>query len=270
MTPSCISAHLTYMNIDYKYFAGSRDPIDIINKYRMRGFGTWLNENEKKILLKYSKHNIFWNNLYNISDQSNQSNVNGFFTHNHKLYHPRIYNLDYYHSSFPIDVTESYNIEIEYIKIESQNEFYTEISNRYKKSIKFNFLNNMQAIKNDGSINELQKWVIEACWSLRQNSLNIFTKITSKIDNTLNIMNKNKSNFINKKKSNYDISHNYNIPLDSNDKAEKLNKIQKNYTPLIIDLNITETLDIDISQILVTDISEINNIDPEIKNSIII
>jgi hypothetical protein len=34
------------MNLDYKYFAGSQDPINIINKYRMRGFGCWLNMNE--------------------------------------------------------------------------------------------------------------------------------------------------------------------------------------------------------------------------------
>ena len=54
MTPSCVSAHMTLMNIDYKYFAGSKDPIEIINKNRMRGFGTWLNETEIKNLIKYS------------------------------------------------------------------------------------------------------------------------------------------------------------------------------------------------------------------------
>ena len=33
MLPSCITAMLTGYNIDYKYFAGVRDPIDIITKY---------------------------------------------------------------------------------------------------------------------------------------------------------------------------------------------------------------------------------------------
>lgn len=44
------------MNIDYKYVAGSTDPMEIINKNRMRGFGTWLNETEIKDLIKYSLH----------------------------------------------------------------------------------------------------------------------------------------------------------------------------------------------------------------------
>ena len=49
LTPSCITAHLTYMNIDYKYIFGTKDPLDILNKYRLRGYGTWLNNDEKKI-----------------------------------------------------------------------------------------------------------------------------------------------------------------------------------------------------------------------------
>jgi hypothetical protein len=67
LTPSCISAHMTYMNIDYKYVCGTKDPIEIINKNRMRGFGTWLNASEKKIFIKYSKEIPVWNNLYKIT-----------------------------------------------------------------------------------------------------------------------------------------------------------------------------------------------------------
>ena len=52
--PSCITACHTFMNIDYKYFAGTNDPIEIINKYRMRGFGTYLNDDEKVKLIDYS------------------------------------------------------------------------------------------------------------------------------------------------------------------------------------------------------------------------
>ena len=66
LTPSCISAHMTYMNIDYKYVCGTKDPIEIINKNRMRGFGTWLNAREKKLFIKYSSEIPFWNNLYKV------------------------------------------------------------------------------------------------------------------------------------------------------------------------------------------------------------
>jgi hypothetical protein len=215
MTPSCISAHLTYMNIDYKYFAGSRDPIDIINKYRMRGFGTWLNENEKKILLKYSKHNIFWNNLYNISDNNTTNKIEGFLSLNHNLYHPRIYNLDYYHEACPIDWTESYNTNNKSKQIETIPEFYSELSNRYKNSNKFNFLDNMKAIGINGSIKKLQKWVIEGCWNIVQS--NTIKKIDNEIITKKNI------------KNNCDISEIYN--LSNKDNTTKINKIQTNYTP---------------------------------------
>lgn len=54
LTPSCITAMQTGINIDYKYFAGSKDPIDIINKYRMRGFSTLLSDAEKEYMKKYN------------------------------------------------------------------------------------------------------------------------------------------------------------------------------------------------------------------------
>lgn len=46
MTTSCIIAHLTYMNIDYSYFAGKHQPHEILIKYLRRGYGTYLNWNE--------------------------------------------------------------------------------------------------------------------------------------------------------------------------------------------------------------------------------
>lgn len=46
MTPSCVMSHLTYMNLDYNYFAGSQQPIDIVLKYLGRGYGVYLNRSE--------------------------------------------------------------------------------------------------------------------------------------------------------------------------------------------------------------------------------
>ena len=97
MTPSCITAHMTYMNIDYKYFAGSKDPVEIINKYRMRGFGTWLNKNEITTFIKYSASVPFWNNLYNINlKNKNMGECLGSLNINNKLFFPRQYNMEYY------------------------------------------------------------------------------------------------------------------------------------------------------------------------------
>lgn len=54
ITPSCITAMMTGINIDYDNFSNS-NPVDIINRYRMRGFGTLLSRDE-------IQHMIYYNN----------------------------------------------------------------------------------------------------------------------------------------------------------------------------------------------------------------
>ena len=53
MLPSCVGAMMTGINIDYKYFAGIRDPYQIVIKYMKRGFGVLLNKDELKQLEKH-------------------------------------------------------------------------------------------------------------------------------------------------------------------------------------------------------------------------
>ena len=75
MTPSCVMSHLTYMNIDYNYFAGSQQPIEIILKYLGRGYGTYLNKNERNFTTSYCTTNQHFQNvvptLYNQKRISN-------------------------------------------------------------------------------------------------------------------------------------------------------------------------------------------------------
>jgi hypothetical protein len=52
------------MNLDYKYVSGSTDIFEIINKYRMRGFGTWLNPNEYKMMEKYCNTIPKWKMIF--------------------------------------------------------------------------------------------------------------------------------------------------------------------------------------------------------------
>jgi hypothetical protein len=51
---SCITAIMTRVNLGYRYFAGVRDPIVIINKYRDRGYGIILNPKEHVHLVKHN------------------------------------------------------------------------------------------------------------------------------------------------------------------------------------------------------------------------
>jgi len=66
MLPSCIGACMTLTNIEYKYFAGAKDPIEVINKYRQRGFTTILNDKERIKMIKYSHDVEKWKDLYEI------------------------------------------------------------------------------------------------------------------------------------------------------------------------------------------------------------
>ena len=170
LTPSCISAHLTYMNLDYKYFAGSQDPIEIINKYRMRGFGTWLNKNEIKFYYKYTKSHLFWQTLYDMSD-----NVNCFgqLNINHKVFQPRLFNSDKYYTAAPVDLDIGYSIK-PLPTFTTKEELFQELVLRFKTTnyIENCFLNNLQTINNNGSINPIQKWVIEAIYNIIESKNN--------------------------------------------------------------------------------------------------
>ncbi len=112
LTPSCVSAHLTYMNLDYKYFAGSNDEIKIILKYRMRGFGTILNKNEIDKVLKYINKVTFWKRLYDLNLEDNDSikETLGSLSFDNKLFQPRLYNADLFDDNIAyVNITEGYN-----------------------------------------------------------------------------------------------------------------------------------------------------------------
>jgi hypothetical protein len=177
LTPSCISAHLTYMNLDYKYFAGTSNPIEIINKYRMRGFGTWLNEDEKVVLLKYSSENQNWTNLYNINIINQKTLVSnlGSLNFDHKIFKPRLYNPDTFFNSHPVNIQAGYfNISsLTSNNLETPNDYINELVERYECTHEplnslHKIFQNLQTINEQGSINPVEKWIIESCWNISQ------------------------------------------------------------------------------------------------------
>lgn len=78
MLPSFISAHFTYMNMDYKYFMAEKDPFEIANKYRYRGFGLLLNTRELNYINEYNNMNIKWKKYYKDSNIKN-IDINSLF-----------------------------------------------------------------------------------------------------------------------------------------------------------------------------------------------
>ena len=161
LEPSCISANMTYINIDYKYFAGVRDPIEILNKYRSRGFGIILNKDEKQHMLYYNQNIPNIANMFNINGKSKDSfkNIFGF-----KDINSNIYKIGHFDKGFPMDV---YNkIDMKSIKTIDDLQHIYKSNYNYNASISGLNMFKFKTINSNGSINPLQKWVIEACWNL--------------------------------------------------------------------------------------------------------
>jgi hypothetical protein len=160
MTPSCISACHTMINIDYKYFAGSRDPIEIINKYRCRGYGIILNDKEKMRFIEYNNLVEKWKKIYkiNISNPNTILNVLG-----HKKRNDNIFRLSNNLLNHEIKFHE-YNAIIE----NDNNVIYNKLYN-CNNNININLVNiikNLQCINDYGYIEPLQLWLIDAFFNL--------------------------------------------------------------------------------------------------------
>lgn len=78
MTPSFISAMMTMTNLHYKYFSSNTMPMEIINKYRQRGFGTILNKIEIKTMYEYSLNSDYWKKFYKFSDDNKAGDIHIF------------------------------------------------------------------------------------------------------------------------------------------------------------------------------------------------
>ena len=172
LTPSCISAHMTYMNLDYKYITGTKDPLDIINKNRMRGFGTWINSNEKKLFSKYSRQVPFWNKLYTLDPKATDSDANknifGIMQLNHKIFRPRLYNMDEYIDSVYVDTTNRYNDSALPVTLNGSGMGTTQsIVDKFKSiDIKeFNF-DKFTSIDKNGYVVPVKRWIINSVWEV--------------------------------------------------------------------------------------------------------
>jgi len=140
----------------------------------MRGFGTWLNYNEKKIFSKYSREVNFWNNLYTIdskaSEEAAAKNIFGVVSLNHKLFRPRLYNMDSYIDTMYVETSNRYNDTDLPKQIISTDSISAEIIKKFD-SINFKEFNfdNFTSIDKDGYIVPLKKWIISTVWELYSN-----------------------------------------------------------------------------------------------------
>lgn len=167
LLPSCVIACNTLTNIDYKYFAGSKDPIEVINKYRMRGFGTYLNDKEKIRMIQYSNGVTKWKKLYhiNIKNTNSVESVLGSLKIDNNLFKPSSVlnnkNTVYYKptNEWTKHEVNEHNIMSIYEKLFQGNFNFVEHNNSIQSQIfKKTCINDM------GYINTFKKWLIEACY----------------------------------------------------------------------------------------------------------
>ena len=167
LLPSCISAAMTLINIDYKYFAGSKDPIEIINKYRSRGYTTLLNDKEKIRLVEYSKMVSKWNKLYgnfNINKQSEIESILGYIDVNKQFFEPR--------KVIPEEYTTVKPVLPHYKKsnLKSTNKYgYVKLMKTFYTSLKcepITFSKDLRCINKNGYINCIKKWYLDAIYDL--------------------------------------------------------------------------------------------------------
>lgn len=164
LLPSCISAANTLINLDYKYFAGTVDPIEIINKYRMRGYSTILNDSEKIKFIKYvlslEKTSLMYNNP-SIRKQKEIDSILGYFDVNDKFFNPRDILSQYYLNNKPVDLIYK-NVKID---TEWKNTFDQNTENIFLRSDLFKLLD-LNFINFTGYVKPLKKWYFEALYDL--------------------------------------------------------------------------------------------------------
>ena len=164
LLPSCITAANTLINLDYKYFAGSRDPIEIINKYRNRGYSIILNDNEKIRLTSYSLKVEKWKTLYDNPNIQNQTSINklfGYLPVNSNFFQPRKVLESEYGTLKPV--------ELDYNNILTNNttHIYANCLKHIYPEVKIELFKicKLRLINKTGYVNPISKWQFDAIYS---------------------------------------------------------------------------------------------------------
>ena len=151
LLPSCITALMTFLNIDYKYFAGSRDPIAIINKYIQRGFGIAINQEEYRIVKEYNDIDEDFKKRF--------ANSNYYFTSK------KITDEVFKNSKYIKGESEDYYSKNRYRYITFKEELYNYYQKTYKytpKKINYLLFN---AIDETGFVYPLEKGILDAAYN---------------------------------------------------------------------------------------------------------
>ncbi len=162
--PSYISSMMLQLSIDYRYFASVRDPIEIVNKYRSRGFGIILNGYEKLHMAYYNSFatkdncNANWINMYKVNVKSKQSveNIFGIKKSSDEIFKP---------SKYFIGIPDDCYKNIKHDTLSNFDECFGSII-KSSNIPSIAALTKAKAINDNGKINPLSRDVINLGWVL--------------------------------------------------------------------------------------------------------
>lgn len=159
--PSYISSMMLQFASDYKYFASIRDPIEIVNKYRSRGFGIILNNYEKLHMAYYNSStikdndsNANWIKMYKVNIKSKQSveNIFGVKKSSDDIFKP---------SKFFFGIPDDCFKNIKHDTVSSFDECFASLI-----TPSLSGLAKSKAIGDNGKINPLDRNIINSGWNL--------------------------------------------------------------------------------------------------------
>ena len=158
--PSYITSMMLQLATDYKYFSSIRNPIEIINKYRSRGFGIILNDFEKFHMAHYNSIkqkddvNLKWIDMYkaNFKNKKSIENIFGVKKSSDDIFKPSKFFM-----GFPEDCFKNITHETTSTFEESFDSLITPASVSLSK---------FKAIRDNGKINPLSREVIIMGWNL--------------------------------------------------------------------------------------------------------
>jgi hypothetical protein len=169
MLPSFIISIYTGQCIDYKYIASTKSPMYILTEKKLKGFGTWINTNEKNNISEFIIKDSYWNILYS---DINKRKINYYIYHpisnNSKIIKPKFFTM-YINTNEKNNINnDRYNSEIIYdIKFNIASSISAEIIDKFK-SIKVYGIDydRFICINNTGDVLPIEKWIIETTWNL--------------------------------------------------------------------------------------------------------
>lgn len=159
MLPSFITAMHTGINVDYKYFAGSRDPANICQKYLSRGYGMILNASEKKGMLTYSKAVDEYNGMYRATKAED---IFGPHELDHNYFCPGVFKM-----GLDKGVYNDPGTEFARTAADIQRAYATAGYDVTNEDCMINMLK-VRAIGKDGNINPYKSWIADAFYDYAQ------------------------------------------------------------------------------------------------------